>query len=75
MEVTIDVKEICGERPELALLPKYESMALELASQDNDIVLTGNGPMWMYLRLTHVLHGKCRNLYYKSPAGVPVVIF
>jgi hypothetical protein len=74
MEILIDVKGICGERPELALLPKYESKVLELAGQGNDVILTGVAPIWLYMRLTHALHG-CRSLSYNSPAGVPVVIF
>jgi hypothetical protein len=75
MEILIDVKGICGERPELALLPKYESKVLELAGQGNDVTLTGIAPMWLFMRLTHALHGRCRGLSYMSPAGVPVVIF
>jgi hypothetical protein len=75
MEIVVDVKEICGERPELALLPKYESKVLELAGQGNDVTMTGVAPIWLLMRFTHVLHGKCRRLDYMSPAGVPVVIF
>jgi hypothetical protein len=75
MEVTIDVKTLCGERPSIGLLSEYESLVVKFAGQDNYIVLTGVGPMWLFMRLTHALHGRCMGLSYMSPAGVPVVIF
>ncbi|HWO42691.1 MAG TPA: CRISPR-associated protein Csx3 [Candidatus Eisenbacteria bacterium] len=31
------------------------------------VVLTGQAPIWMYLRIAHALHGKARRLLYSSP--------
>jgi CRISPR-associated Csx3 family protein len=71
----IDVKSIYGEQAKLNLLPEYESLVVELAGQGNDVVLTGAGPVWLYLRLAHALHGKCKSLSYDSPVTGIVVIF
>ena len=74
MEI-IDIKEIYGEVAKLASLPEYEAKAVELAGSGTDATLTGAGPVWLYLRLAHALHGKCRSLRYDSPVTGPVVIF
>lgn len=73
--ITIDIKAIYGETAKLADLPAYEAKAVELAGNGNNVTLTGAGPVWMYLRLAHALHGKCRSLAYDSPVTGPVVIF
>lgn len=71
----IDIKEIYGETAKLANLTEYEAVALELAGNGQDVTLTGAGPVWLYLRLAHALHGKVRKLSYDSPVTGPVVIF
>jgi hypothetical protein len=75
VERIIDIKSIYGDQAKLDLLPKYESLAVELAGKGHDVILTGAGPVWMYLRLAHALHGKCKNLTYDSPVTGHVVIF
>lgn len=74
-KIIIDVKSIYGETAKLAALPEYEAKAVELAGQGNEIVLTGAGPVWLYLRVAHALHGKATTLKYNSPATGEVVIF
>ncbi len=71
----IDIKEIYGETAKLASLPEYEAKAVELAGKGSDVTLTGAGPVWLYLRLAHALHGKCRSLRYDSPVTGSVLIF
>lgn len=71
----IDIKEIYGETAKLAELPVYEASAVALAGNGNDVTLTGAGPVWLYLKLAHALHGKCRSLSYDSPVTGLVVIF
>jgi hypothetical protein len=75
MEIVIDIKTIYGDQAKLALIPEYEVKAIELAGKGNDITLTGAGPVWLYLRLAHTLHGKCRSLSYDSPVTGLVVVF
>lgn len=74
-KIEIDIKGIYGETAKLDLLPEYEAKAVELAGSGHDVTLTGAGPVWLYLRLAHALHGKCRSLNYDSPVTGPVVIF
>lgn len=56
-------------------LPEYETRARELAGNGNEVTLTGQGPIWLYLRIAHSLHGKVRKLCYDSPVTGEVVIF
>jgi CRISPR-associated protein (Cas_csx3) len=39
------------------------------------VVLTGQGPIWLYLKVAHALHGKAIKLTYASPVTGEVVIF
>jgi hypothetical protein len=50
-------------------------MVEKLAGNGNAIILTGPGPVWLYLRLAHALHGKAISLHYDSPVTGPVEIF
>jgi hypothetical protein len=59
----------------LADLPAYEARVKELVPPGADVTLTGPGPVWLYLRLAHVLHGRARKLIYESPVTGPVEIF
>ena len=59
----------------LANLPAYESRAKELVPPGADVTLTGPGPVWLYLRLAHALHGRARILTYDSPVTGPLEIF
>ena len=38
-------------------------------------MLTGQAPVWLYLKIAHALHGKAKKLIYDSPATGEVVIF
>lgn len=71
----IDIKEIYGETAKLADLPRYEAAAIATAGNGKDVTITGAGPVWLYMRLAHALHGKCRSLRYDSPVTGEVVIF
>ena len=59
----------------LADLPAYEKAAKEACPSGADIVLTGQAPVWMYLRIAHALHGRARRLVYDSPVTGPVEVF
>lgn len=59
----------------LADLPAYEARARELVPPGADVTLTGPGPVWLYLRLAHTLHGRARTLTYDSPVTGPVLVF
>lgn len=59
----------------LADLSAYESAVKAQVPCGGDVTLTGPGPVWLYLRLAHTLHGIARTLRYDSPVTGPVVVF
>lgn len=71
----IDLKALYGETAKLGELPTYLEKAKALAGEGNDVVLTGQAPVWLYLKVAHALHGKTRRLLYASPVTGEVVIF
>ncbi|MDD2220150.1 MAG: CRISPR-associated protein Csx3 [Desulfoplanes sp.] len=75
--ITIDVSTFYAEQGQakLSLLKDYEDACLGLAGKGTEVVLTGPGPVWLYLRLAHTLHGKARSLFYDSPVTGKVEIF
>jgi len=78
--ITIDVSVLYsdGGRETTAKfkhLGNYTDQALEAAGNGNDIILTGPGPVWLYLYIAHALHGKARSLTYDSPVTGQVTIF
>ncbi len=79
MEILIDVEKLYkGENDETAKivkLDKYIKKALSLAGEGNEIILTGQGPIWLYLKIAHALHGKAKKLTYRSPVTGDIVIF
>lgn len=75
MKITIDVKTLYGETAKLAQLDEYLAQARAMAGEGNSVVLTGAGPVWLYLKIAHALHGRCRKLIYRSPASGDVEIF
>lgn len=76
-EVIIELDRLFAQSPtaKLSDLHVYIRKAKELAGEGNDIVLTGAGPIWLYLKVAHALHGKARKLVYRSPVTGDVVIF
>ena len=73
--IEIDVRQLYVEQAKLDQLPEYEQHALVAAGEGGEVVLTGQGPVWLYLRLAHALHGKAKKLYYRSPLTGDVLIF
>ncbi len=73
--VVIDLKTLYGEVAKLDELPIYLERAKELAGEGNEVVLTGQAPIWLYLTVAHALHGKARKLLYNSPTTGEVLIF
>ena len=73
--VVIDLKSLYTDTAKLDELPRYIERAKELAGEGNEVVLTGQAPIWMYLAIAHALHGKARRLLYHSPITGEVLIF
>lgn len=75
--VVIDVSTLYTETglAKLSDLADYETEVMTKAGTGKIVVLTGAGPIWLYLRLAHALHGKAKKLVYSSPTTGEVVIF
>lgn len=75
--ITIDIETLYSgtETAKLAELPEYEAKVKALAGSGNEVTLTGRGPIWLYLRIAHALHGTSRKLIYNSPVTGDVVIY
>jgi len=75
--IIIDIETLYPETDpaKLVELEGYEKKARELAGEGNEVILTGAGPVWLYLRIAHALHGKALRLYYRSPITGDVLIF
>ena len=73
--ITIDLPKMFDQTAKLADLPIYQREAREMAGEGQEIVLTGAAPVWLYLRIAHVLHGKARKLIYRSPVTGDVTVF
>lgn len=75
-KIVIDVKDLYqGEQAKIKEIDNYIKKALQIAGEGNEIILTGQGPIWLYLKLAHALHGKAVKLIYRSPVTGDVVIF
>ena len=75
MTVNMDQLYAATGTAKLADLPAYESRVKELVPPGADVTLTGPGPVWLYLRLAHALHGRARKLIYDYPFTGTVEIF
>ncbi|MBI5639744.1 MAG: hypothetical protein HZA17_04895 [Nitrospirae bacterium] len=75
VEINLESLYSSTDTAKLSDLNAYLHKALSLAGEGNEIVLTGAGPVWLYLKLAHALHGKARKLIYRSPVSGDVVIF
>ena len=74
-KVIVDLKGIFGETAKIVQLPEYIESALTLAGEGNEVILTGQAPVWLYLAVAHALHGKAVKLTYLSPVTGEVNIF
>jgi hypothetical protein len=71
----IDLRQLYQEKALLSNLPSYTEKVLGMIKGGEDVVLTGEAPVWLYLKVAHALHGKVRKLTYDSPVTGEVIIF
>jgi hypothetical protein len=74
-QIIIDISTFYPSNAKLSELDSYIQKARDLAGNGNEVVLTGQAPVWLYLKIAHALHGKARKLIYRSPVTGDVVIF
>ena len=75
MPTEININDLFDETAKLEQLDRYVQQAEALAGEGQDIVLTGAGPIWLYLKIAHALHGKAKRLIFRSPVTGDVEIF
>jgi len=75
MSTIISLDTLYTETAKLSELSAYVDKAIALAGSGNEIILTGQAPVWLYLKIAHALHGKAKKLIYRSPVTGDVVIF
>ncbi|MGO9245590.1 MAG: CRISPR-associated protein Csx3 [Verrucomicrobiia bacterium] len=75
--MTLDLSTLYAAtgQAKLADLTAYEAHVRELVPPGTDVTLTGPGPVWLYLRIAHLLHGRAQTLFYDSPVTGPVEVF
>jgi len=73
--VILDISAFYSDNAKLSELDSYIQRVKEIAGEGNDVILTGAGPVWLYLKIAHSLHGKAKSLTYRSPVTGDVVIF
>jgi hypothetical protein len=59
----------------LAELPTYEDEVKRTVPRGVDVTLTGPCPVWLYLRLAHMLHGIARSFRCDPLVTGPVIVF
>jgi len=74
-EVIINIEELYSGQAKLGKLSEYVQKALQLAGEGNEVIITGQAPIWLYLKIAHALHGKALKLIYRSPVTGDVEIF
>lgn len=74
-KIEIDLSQFYEKTAKIKDLENYLKKVLDIAKEGNDITITGNAPIWLYLKVAHTLHGKARKLIYKSPVIGEIEIF
>lgn len=63
------------ETVKLSDLWEHTKKARKMVGGGNEILLTGLPPVWLYLKISHVLYGKTKRLIYRFPVTGDVEIF
>ena len=71
----IDLSHLYTGQAKLKDLPQYLQKIKEMNTRGEDVIITGQAPIWLYLKIAHELHGFARSLTYHSPVTGQVVIF
>jgi len=65
---TLDLRELYDSTAKLGKLDEYLASVETMPLNGRDVVITGNAPVWLYLKVAHALHGRAKRLYYETPA-------
>ena len=73
--VIVNIEELYEGTAKLSKLDDYVKDVLKRVGEGNEVILTGAGPVWLYLKIAHALHSKALRLIYRSPVAGDVVVF
>lgn len=73
--VELDLSTFYSERAKLKDLDRYAAQIREAVSPGAEVIITGAGPVWLYLKVAHLLHGIAARLIYRSPVTGDLMIF
>ena len=71
----IDLSTPYNDRARLPEVDSYIERVKTLSGQGDEVILTGPAPIWLYMKISHALHGIVRKLSYRSPVTGDVLIF
>ena len=71
----IDLKKLYVGNAKISEIDEYIEKVFQQNVDGQKVVLTGQGPIWLYLIIAHALHGKAKRLIYESPVTGKVIIF
>ena len=72
---TIDLSLLYDGQAKIKELESYLSKINGKPLDGDDVVLTGQAPIWLYLKVANAVHGRAKRLYYESPLTGKVLIF
>ena len=74
-KIIIDLAALHKGQAKIAKMDDYLRESKDAAGFGNHVILTGMAPIWMYLKIAHVLHGKAMRLSYDSPSTGMITVF
>ncbi|MDO9578457.1 MAG: CRISPR-associated protein Csx3 [Candidatus Cloacimonadales bacterium] len=72
---TINLSHLYTGQAKLKDLPQYLHKIKKMHTRGEDVIISGQAPVWLYLKIAHELHGIARSLTYNSPVTGEVIIF
>jgi len=78
-KTTVDLSVLYGKEnggtAKLSDLSQYLERVAKMVKAGDEVTLTGAAPVWLYLVISHALHGKVVRLSYDSPVTGEIEIF
>lgn len=75
MTLTINLTSLFRGSAKIKYLESYTDQAITQAGTNNDIILTGAAPIWLYLKVAVALQPVVRSISYKSSLSETVIIY
>lgn len=73
--LVLDVGTLFNENAKINDISLYLDKIEKLPLSGKNVILTGKGPIWLYLKIAHHLHGSVMSLSYDSPVTGKITVF